>query len=502
MLNRIQELITEYRKSIIQSEAEVRSKFIVPLLDILRYPSYLRAEEFPVYGFEGRKQLPAKNADYVLFSDKHFALYRNFSKANIDWVQEHCLLIVEAKKPGELPEVLGQPEYYTIWTKAVAYLAIDGIRVKGYFYNNTNVDYEIIDCPVEDLAQHDEILEFCYDNILRVKRQSHNSLLQRITSHSQASTSEAFVNPPAEEIIDNLPDNTFRYMRHALGRNSEGLSKLQLITRFLNVTDSFLLNDLRYDIPQYMFDIPRHNYSARLYIDNIVFPIETGDILEFYWNENEKFLFESQYIQISLIIRNGKLHDFEIGFRVLDRRVLDRLNSFVKVQRILSANIVRLSLDDSSHREFVLPTGGPKMMWSSKKQMLSMCAFWTEGLEQLKLIEDYYEIEFALGPVAGVDNVTALYDAICFVYDGIAMNANCEINLPAHIFDDDIIIEEPTLFEDSKEIALSSQILHGVNFVPDQTWLLPCRISIKGTNTEDIIKLPCCCRYRIEESGK
>ena len=105
-------------------------------------------------------------------------------------------------------------------------------------------------------------------------------------------------------------------------------------------------------------------------------------------------------------------------------------------------------------------------------------------------------------PVAGVDNVTALYDAICFVYDGIAMNANCEINLPAHIFDDDIIIEEPTLFEDSKEIALSSQILHGVNFVPDQTWLLPCRISIKGTNTEDIITLPCCCRYRIKESGK
>lgn len=502
MLNRIRELVIEYRKSIIQSEAEVRSKLIVPLLDILKYPSHLRAEEFPVYGFDGRKRLPAKNADFVLFSDNHFAVHRNFSKADIDWVQRHCLLIVEAKKPGEMPEVLGQPEYYTIWTKAVAYLAIDGIRVKGYFYNSTNIDREIIDCPVEDLADHNEILEFCCDNILCVKQQSQSALPQRITSDHRTGTNEGLAVPPIEESIENLPDNIFRYIRYALGRNAEGLSKLQLIARFLNATDSFLSNDLRYDIPQYMFDIPRHHYGARLYIDNIVLPIETGDILEFYWNENGKFLFESQHIQIGLITRNDTLLNFEIGFRVLDKHVLDRLHSFEKVQRILSANTIRLSFDDTSHREFVLPAGAPKLMWANKGHTLSMCAFWTEGLEHLKTIEDYYEIQFSLGPVTDADDLTALYDAIDFVYAGIAMNANCEVTLPSHIFDEDIIIEEPTLFEDNNEIALPSQFLHGVNFIPYQTWLLPCRISIKGTNTEDIIKLPCCCRCKIAESPK
>lgn len=124
MFTQIQNLINEYKESTIQSEAEVRSKLIVPLLGILGYPSYLRAEEFPVYGFEGSKRLATKNADFVLFSDKNFAYYREFKKTHIDWVQEHSLLIVEAKKPNEMPDVQGQSQYYTFWTCAVAYLTI------------------------------------------------------------------------------------------------------------------------------------------------------------------------------------------------------------------------------------------------------------------------------------------------------------------------------------------------------------------------------------------
>lgn len=77
---RLQKIIDEYKESIIQSEAEVRSKLIVPLLEVLGYPSYLRSEEFPVYGFEGGKPLPAKNADFALFSDKNFAEHRKFTQ--------------------------------------------------------------------------------------------------------------------------------------------------------------------------------------------------------------------------------------------------------------------------------------------------------------------------------------------------------------------------------------------------------------------------------------
>lgn len=123
MLNKdeLKRLLSEYQKSIIQSEAEVRSKFIVPLLNFLQYPTELRAEEFPVYGFEGGTRLPAKNADFIMFSDKEFKMHRKFTQSAIDWVKNHSLLVFEAKKPGEMPSVVGQPAFYTVWTKAVAY---------------------------------------------------------------------------------------------------------------------------------------------------------------------------------------------------------------------------------------------------------------------------------------------------------------------------------------------------------------------------------------------
>ncbi len=56
----IQAVIDQYRLSEILSESEVRSKFIVGLSEALGYPSPLRGEEFPVYGYAGGECLRAK----------------------------------------------------------------------------------------------------------------------------------------------------------------------------------------------------------------------------------------------------------------------------------------------------------------------------------------------------------------------------------------------------------------------------------------------------------
>ena len=75
MFTQIQNLINEYKESTIQSEAEVRSKLIVPLLGILGYPSYLRAEEFPVYIFESCSGENGKVESYVCsFPDIHVVI--------------------------------------------------------------------------------------------------------------------------------------------------------------------------------------------------------------------------------------------------------------------------------------------------------------------------------------------------------------------------------------------------------------------------------------------
>lgn len=131
----IRKIVASYRKSKIQSEAEVRSKLIAPLLEAMGYLPEYRAEEFPVYGYDGQKKLPAKDADYILFDDTGFADHRNRTQSHIKWIQNHSLLVVEAKKPGKMPDELGQAQFYTMWTKAPAYIETDGEDVLGYFYN-------------------------------------------------------------------------------------------------------------------------------------------------------------------------------------------------------------------------------------------------------------------------------------------------------------------------------------------------------------------------------
>jgi hypothetical protein len=46
----------------IVSETDVRTRVVVPLLEMLGYPEANRAEEFPVFGYEARNPLKAKRA--------------------------------------------------------------------------------------------------------------------------------------------------------------------------------------------------------------------------------------------------------------------------------------------------------------------------------------------------------------------------------------------------------------------------------------------------------
>lgn len=506
MHDSIQKIINEYKKSIIQSEEEVRSKLIVPIIDVLGYPSYFRAEEFPVYGFEGGKKLPAKNADYVLFSNKEFAHHRTFT-------QKHSLLVVEAKKPGEIPEVLGQPEYYTVWTRAVAYLVIDGVNIKGYFYNDINADLEVIDCTIEDLPGQEEIWKFSYDNILQIKQKGRGKLESLTLAKPRMGILEEnnrmdgvrlvdanTVNSLKEEDLNDFPEDSLQFMRESLGKNADGLTKVQLMARFINTTDALLQNNLRYDVPAYIFKFPRNTYVAQLFINNMVIPIESGEVTEFYWNDYERFVYESKYMQIDILNKNSKLFDFEIGFHVLDNQVSDRLAAFEIVKKILIAKNISVILGGSTHRMLVLPSGKPRKMWKSKTYICSMCDFWCNGLEQMKAIEEFYEIKFKLSLVTGEDNLNELYDAISFVYDGIVLNENCEITLPGGMTNENIDIEEPIILEENKKLPLKPRFIQGKCFEPYESWLLPGEIHMQGTREGDIVKASGCCRYKIVEA--
>src|SRR5688500_14595288 len=107
-------LVEGLKGTALVSETDVRTQVAVPLLDLLEYPSANRAEEFPIYGFEGRKPLRAKHADIVLFdSTKHYD-YRE--RESHGWVADHALVVVELKKPEEtLDNAQGQAQFYSHW---------------------------------------------------------------------------------------------------------------------------------------------------------------------------------------------------------------------------------------------------------------------------------------------------------------------------------------------------------------------------------------------------
>ena len=167
--NDLKKMIQSFKSMKTQSEEEVKSKFIVPLIKWLGYNDGLRAEEYPVYGSEGSKDLPAKHADYILFADCNFADFREKSKKNLEWVYKHSLLVVEAKKQGEMPTDNMQAQYYSNWTKTPAYIITDGDFIRGYLYNEMTSDSPVLDCSISDLIYNESLTVFSYDNLKSVK---------------------------------------------------------------------------------------------------------------------------------------------------------------------------------------------------------------------------------------------------------------------------------------------------------------------------------------------
>lgn len=74
--------------------------------------------------------------------------------------------------------------------------------------------------------------------------------------------------------------------------------------------------------------------------------------------------------------------------------------------------------------------------------------------------------------------------------------------MPGGLFDEDVIIEQPTIFQENTLIDLPSRWIHGVEFIPDKTVILPGTLAFKNTTKEDIVVVDMCCLYRVEKKNK
>ncbi|EPM6851751.1 type I restriction enzyme HsdR N-terminal domain-containing protein [Enterococcus hirae] len=137
----------------IVSEQDTRTKVAIPLLDALGYPSEFMANEFPIYGFEGRKPLYPKPIDIILFSSSGFE--KNRKREERDWVMAHSLLAVELKKPSEsIEDAQGQAQFYSHWSRCPYYMCTNGVEIAIYKLSANTADEIICKCNIRELPKN------------------------------------------------------------------------------------------------------------------------------------------------------------------------------------------------------------------------------------------------------------------------------------------------------------------------------------------------------------
>lgn len=489
----IRSVVDNFRKSGIQSEAEVNTKFIYPLFQALGYPDECMAQEFPVYGYEGCRPLPAKNADFIYFSNFEFAHHRSNNVEDKKWVKDNSLLIVESKKPTKIPTDKGQAQFYTLWTRSLAYVETDGIQFMAYYHNTASSDLEIIDTTVDDLPNIQELQYIEYEYLTKVKNEN-TSVMNYFM--------EKIINDKDVRIITNdedldLPEKAISFFRDCLGKNSIGLTNVQVLSRFLNTTDCYLSNDLRYGVPPYMIDFPRHFYNAALYVDKNVFPIVSGQITEYYCDEQTRYSFESDFLDTMIILLANRVVAYIVDYHVHDKTVTERINKFRLIRQLFDTQDIHILIDNKSRTQISLPNPTTKEIWIDKECLAGLTEFWYQGMLKLKAIEDYYDIEFSLKQVHGAEEIKQLYDSIDIVFAGINLKENCIMEIPAEDVPYDIKNDYPYLFEEVKPIPVKALVIHGVVFKPYLRAILPSKISKRR---KGILRIPACCEFRLDNN--
>ena len=84
----------------------------------------------------------------------------------------------------------------------------------------------------------------------------------------------------------------------------------------------------------------------------------------------------------------------------------------------------------------------------------------------LKSLWQYFEGRMIISEPIG-ERYDYNWDVACnIVYDGISLNENATFAMTGDMFDEEVIIEAPTLLEEDKDLPLAERVIHGFVFKP------------------------------------
>lgn len=78
---------------------------------------------------------------------------------------------------------------------------------------------------------------------------------------------------------------------------------------------------------------------------------------------------------------------------------------------------------------------------------------------------------------------------LLFKIHGIAMKANCIFRMPGDFSEEDILIEQPTVFQENKKIELPTKFIHGITFVPERTIVLPGMLHFENVPKGEFVEI-------------
>lgn len=474
-------IIERFSKCKVQSEMEVRSGLILPLLEYLHYPLENKAEEFPVYGSEGSTKLKTKKVDYLLFSNGDFSNHTMRTDEDIDWVQKHSLLVVEAKNTNEMPASLEQPYYYTIWTKALAYIITDGIDIIARMGNPFGEDVEVINCKVSELGVKEDIRLFSFEALSERKRKF------------------AFFNNPTGLVIRKIDDP----MDYEMVRSSDDLSlsneiienmrdsfhipnsktKAEVVRDFLSNTNAILRMKIRHDIPDYFRTIPRGRSKGFLYVDDGMAPLIEGYVTYYYANDVEIIVFETSFIKVTMTLYEGGDNSTYIELEKFSNSTQERKQEYEKCLKVYDGSGLCIKYFDDNEEKNVIS----RLFASNKRKNPSpkdinkkVACQMIEYICLLEEIEEQYNIQFDLSSFNDFDPVSvreAVTNAIC-IWLSMKKSQNLILLVPETKEFRGEKIEGGTMKGEEMGILKPEPIvLFGYTFIPKEITIYPVKLS-------------------------
>lgn len=497
----LETILATFAKCRVQSEMEVRSGFILPLLELLGFPLECKAEEFCVYGSEGGKPIPPKPADFLLFSNEDYALHTKRTMVDIDWVHRHSLLVVEAKKPGHLPKTLEQPYYYVTWTKAVAYILTDGARIIARMTNPAGKDEEVINCLIDDLPLCQDLNLFTFGSLIERKRAllNYNNPTGLIISKIDDPMDFKIVTS-SDDI--NLPEKMIEGMRRSCGID-EKVSKAGVLRSFLDRTEAYLKYDIRHDIPQYMIGVPRGESVAFLYADENIAPIVEGEVIYRYANEVEIVTFKAGFVNVIFTIIEPQHVGIYVDLDEFSGLVEEREEQYEKCLRIYSAKTLSVKYF-KKNKEVVVQcerenVKSKETEWKTNK---NMSHFLVQYMGVLKMLQEHYKVLFNLSDLdhySGDAIKRCSADAWCLLQATIGVQ-NLTLYIPEEADLAGTLLEGGTLLaKDMESVAPNPIDLHGVRFEPETVTIYRMKIT-KRDKRNGYYAIPVGCTFTVAKA--